>query len=686
MTPAAKSQIWNRNPWLLALGLAAVVFVAYQPVWDAGFIWDDNSYVTENTTLHTLDGLRRIWFELGATTQYYPLTYTSFWVEYHLWQLNPLGYHVVNVSLHALNAILVWLALRKLGVKGSWAAAAIFALHPVHAESVAWVTERKNVLSGLFYLSALLAYLHTNADFSAGIHSPTSDDALRKPSQLSWLALVLYLGALLSKSVTCTWPLAVLLLVWWKRGRLGWRNVYSLLPFFALGIASGLITMKLEGPVRTFPVSERCLIAGRCLWFYLGKLVWPGKLAFVYPQWQIDPSSWAQYLYLLGAIGAIGGLWALRDQWGRGPLVAVLFFVVTLVPAIGFFDIYYYRYSFVADHFQYLASIGIIALATCGGARLLRTRPAQGIGAAVVLAVLAAFTSVRCRAFQDNVTLWEDTLAKNPDAFLAHNNLGRILVEQRHEYDLGIAHFREALRLRPDFREAHNNLGLALAALGRYEEAAWHLQEVVRLRPDDGHGHYALGNLYVRMQRFDEAVREYELATRYLPTLVEARVNLGALFYEHGQPTKAIECYRAALAIDAQDVLAHYNLANALLDAGELEEAIEHYQTAVRINPRLAEAQLGLGKALIRAGRSPEAIEPLRAAIRLMPTSVEAYVQLAAADADGGRFVDAVSTLKEALDLAETHDRPELVPEIQSRLDSYQKKQVYRPRPPPSPN
>ncbi|HUI08138.1 MAG TPA: tetratricopeptide repeat protein [Verrucomicrobiae bacterium] len=673
------------GPYLLALSLAALTFLAYRPVWRAGFIWDDNSYVTNNTTLRSLDGLRRIWFELGATSQYYPLTYTTFWIEYHLWQLNPLGYHVVNLSLHALNAILAWLVLRQLGVKGAWVAAAIFALHPVQVESVAWATERKNVLSVFCYLGALLAYFRSRPDFNAAIDSHAPDATLRKPRLFYWLAFALFVCALLSKSVTCSLPVVILLLTWWKRGRLAWRDAYSLLPFFAMGIVVGLITMKLEGPERTFSLAERCLIAGRCLWFYIGKLLWPRKLAFVYPQWRINPSSWEEYGYPLGALGTILGLWALRGRWGREPLVAVLFFVVTLVPATGFFDIYYFRYSFVADHFQYLASIGVIALATAGGARLLRTQPAQAITTPIVLAVLAAFSSVRCQAFHDNETLWRDTLAKNPDAFLAHNNLGRILVEQRHDYAGGIAQFRETVRLQPNFPEAHNNLGVALASLGRYQEALWHLQEAARLRPDDGRAHYALGNLYVRMERFDEAAREYELVTQYSPTMVEARVNLGVLYYEHGQRARAITCYRAALAIDSQDVLAHYNLANALADDGEVDDAIRHYRTAVHINPRFEEAQLALGKTLIGAGRPQEAIEPLRHAIRLTPTLVEAYVLLATANADVGRFADAVGTLDEGLALAKAQNRPESVAEIQSRLSSYQKNELYQlasPKPP----
>ncbi|HOW19171.1 MAG TPA: O-GlcNAc transferase, partial [Phycisphaerae bacterium] len=338
-----------------AAGLLLLALAVYIPAMRGGFVWDDDDYVTENRTLRSLDGLGRIWFDIRATPQYYPLVFTSFWLEYHLWDSRPGGYHVVNILLHGTSAVLLWLVLRRLAVPGAWFAAAVFAVHPVHVESVAWITERKNVLSGVFYLSAALVWLRF-----AGLDCPRAAEPRRR--SLYAIGLFLFACALLSKSVTASLPAALLLVLWWKRGRIARGDFLPLVPFFALGAVMGLITawverhhVGAEGAEWALSAAERCLIAGRALWFYAAKLIWPVRLTFIYPRWPIDSGVWWQYLYPIAAVAAIGLLWGLRRRIGRGPLVAVLFFAITLAPALGFFDVYPMRYSFVADHFQYHA-------------------------------------------------------------------------------------------------------------------------------------------------------------------------------------------------------------------------------------------------------------------------------------------------------------------------------------------
>ncbi|HEX4342912.1 MAG TPA: O-GlcNAc transferase, partial [Verrucomicrobiae bacterium] len=327
--------------------LVVATFIAYQPMWHAGFIWDDDAYVTNNQTLHDLNGLKQIWLEPKATPQYYPLVYTTFWLEYHTWKLNPLGYHVVNVLLHALGSLLLWRVLKRLALPGAWLAAAIFALHPVNVESVAWVTERKNVLSAVLFFAAALAYLRF--------------DGLAESKKRLWTwwcaALLLFIGALLSKTVACSLPAALLLVCWWKKGRVTMADVLPLIPFFIMGLGLGLHTAWLEkhhvgasGAEWSLSFIERCLIAGRALWFYAGKLVWPSQLTFIYPRWQIGTGVWWQWLFPLAVLAVVVTLWRARKRLGRGPLVAVLFFAGTLLPALGFFDLYPMRYSFVADH------------------------------------------------------------------------------------------------------------------------------------------------------------------------------------------------------------------------------------------------------------------------------------------------------------------------------------------------
>jgi hypothetical protein len=294
-TTADQSHPWWSREWILGGLLLLIILAAYQQVWHAGYIWDDDSYVTKNATLRDLHGLWRIWFEVAATPQYYPLVHTSFWIEHHLWGLNPLGYHLVNLVLHALGAILLWRGLLRLGIPGAWLAAAIFAVHPVEVESVAWITERKNVLSAVFYFAAALTYLRFET-------ARDEKDQAGQRWYLYFASLFLFVLALLSKTVACSLPAALLLVRWWKSGRIKWRDILALLPFFAFGLGLGLLTawlekhhVRAEGEEWALTFGQRFLIAGRALWFYASKLLWPANLIFIYPRWDVSAAfGWAE--------------------------------------------------------------------------------------------------------------------------------------------------------------------------------------------------------------------------------------------------------------------------------------------------------------------------------------------------------------------------------------------------------
>jgi len=567
---SSKTYSFDRKSRLFILVLIAATFVVYLPVWHAGFIWDDDAHVTQNPTLRSLDGLRRIWFELGATPQYYPLVHTSFWVEYHLWGSEPFAYHLVNVVLHALNAILVWLILRKLRIAGAWLAAMIFALHPVHVESVAWITERKNVLSGVFYLTSLLAYLHF---CMPELENSSEREQVRKHY---WLALVLYMCALLCKSVTCTLPAAVLLLIWWKHGRIRWRDVAPLLVFFVLGAAVGLTTIWMEqhrvgteGAVYALSFGQRCLLAGRAFWFYAAKLFWPQNLVFFYPQWKMDTAIWWQYAFPLGVVIVMGVLWIMRNRWGRGPLVAVLFYIVSLAPALGIFSVYPFRYSFVADHFQYLASLGLIALVSAGVTIALRNASTQIAVTTPLLVVLGVLSWRRAEAFRNNEALWRDTIAKNPDCWVACNNLGTLL-QQSGKPEEALEEYNRALQLNPDFAEAHYNVGNIQSDAGKLEEAIAHYERAVQIDPRYAAAYNNLGNALLKLGKTQDAIARFEQAVQFKPNMVEA----------------------------------HYNLANVLLDEGRIQEAIGQYEQALQINSNFTPARVRLAVARSKLSQS----------------------------------------------------------------------------------
>ena len=414
-----------RSPaWLLAGLLALVTILAYQPVWRAGFIWDDDEYVTDNPLLTAPDGLWRIWFSFDSPSQYFPLAYTVFRLERWLWGLNPAGYHWVNLLLHVANALLVWRLLWRLGVPGAWLAAAIFALHPVQVETVAWITELKNVLMLFCLLLALLAWVEF-IDGKIG---------------LKWrfyaLALVGYALALCAKTTACTLPAALLLILWLKAQPITWRRLAAVTPFVALGVGMGLLTMwweryhqGTEGKVFALGLMERMLVASRAVWFYAGKLLWPVNLTFSYPRWTISAANPGGYGWLLATAGVAVVIWRVRRLAGRGVEVALLFFVMTLAPVLGFIMLYTFLYSFVADHYQYVACLGPVALVSAGLAHWAwgwqRRKPwLEGLVCAALILGLGTLTWRQARMYQNAETLWQATLRRNPDSWLAHNNLG----------------------------------------------------------------------------------------------------------------------------------------------------------------------------------------------------------------------------------------------------------------------
>jgi tetratricopeptide (TPR) repeat protein len=673
--PAARDR--GRLVWLLPF-FVLVTLAAYAPAWRGGPLWDDDAHLT-SSALQSTAGLGRIWFDVGATQQYYPVAHSAFWLMHRLWGDDTLGYHLVNIVLHAVSAFLIVVILRRLAVPGAWLAGLLFAVHPVHVESVAWMTELKNTLSGVLYLGAALAYLRFD------------ETRARRPYVV---ALSLFVLALLAKTVTATLPAVVLVVFWWKRGRLRWReDVLPLAPFFAAGIAGGIATAWIErtqigaeGAEFQLSLIERGLIAGRAFWFYLAKIVWPLNLMFNYPRWEISTREWWQYLYPVTAIALFASLWLVRGRT-RAPLAAMLIFAGTLFPALGFLNVYPFRYSFVADHFQYLASISVLALLAAGvsrlfsrvhhedreehegslarpkperlrGLRVLRGENVAMIASGLVLAIAASVLTWReSRQYVDADTLYRTTIARNPSSWLAHQNLGWVILGRgrtagnRTLIEGAVAHFQEVLRLRPDLSQAHNNLGTAFLELDRSDEAKAAFDAALREKPDDPEVHCNLSLVLQRLGRFDEAVAEARTALRLRPQYADASASLGNALQSLGRQLEAIQAYRDALQWNPNDAETHHNLGSALGTLGRLEEAAGEYQEALRLRPDSVRAHRNLGLALLRLGRPIDAIARFTEAVRLAPTSGAAYADLARALDAGGRRDEAVAAYRQALRL-----------------------------------
>ncbi len=634
------------------------VLLAYWPALRGGMLWDDNAHVT-SPALQSLHGLWRIWFELGATQQYYPLLHSAFWLEHRLWGDAVLGYHLANLAEHAVAACLVVLIVRRLALPGAWLAGLIFALHPVCVEAVAWISEQKSTLSAVFYLASALTYLHF--------------DQTRRRSHYLW-ALGLFVLALLSKTVSATLPAALLVIFWWQRGRIEWRHdVRPLLPWFAISIPMGLFTAWVErtfigarGAPFALTAAQRVLLPGRVILFYARKLVWPSDLIFSYPHWHVDPRVWWQYLYPLGVLALLIGLWRLPR---RGPLAGFLIFSGTLFPVLGFLNVYPFRFSYVADHFQYLASLGILVPIACtlalGSHRISPWKAATFTLEVLLLAILGGLTWQQSGMYRDAETLERATLARNPDSFVAHMSLGlasqmagdvpealahyeaavRILPDDaRAHNDLGyvlaqlpgrmpdaIAEYQTALRIRPRYVEAYNNLGIALAQTpGRLPEAIAQFQAAVRIQPNYVHAHMNLANAWSQAGKLPEAIAEYQTALGIQPNDARIRNYLGVALAQTGRLPEAIAEYQAALQLQPDYAEAHNNLGEALAQMpGRLAEAIAEYQAALQLQPDYGEAHNGLGEALAQMpGQLPEAIVEYEAALRIQPDYVEAHKNL----------------------------------------------------------
>lgn len=596
-----------RDALLAALLLAAAV-VAYIPAMRSGFIWDDDDYVYANPTLAAPDGWLRLWSP-GETPQYYPLVFTTFWVEAQVWGADhAFGFHVVNVLLHALSAILVWCILTRINVPGAWLAAAVFALHPVCVESVAWITERKNVLSGFCYFAALLSFLRF-------------EDA----GKWRWyaVALALFVLALLSKTVTCTLPVAILIIRWWRRRPIDRRTIAAVAPMFLIGAALAIITVWVEkthvgaeGVDWHVTVPQKIILAGRALWFYAGKIVWPENLIFIYPRWTLNAASVVQWFWPIAAVAVLAVAIALRKRIGRGPAAAMLFFGVTLGPALGFIQVYPMRYSYVADHFQYLASLGVIVLVVAVLARIAARwpKPAQAMPAVALLGVLGFLTWRQCAAYKDVETLWTETLARNDDAWIAHNNIG-VLLDQRGDIEPAEKHYRRSLELKPDNYEAMNNLGLILTTRGRPQEAITWYQKVLAARPD----------------------------------AKQTQLNLGMALLNAGKPAEAAACFQRVIDESPNAAQAYDGLGQALVQMERREAAEIVFRKALDLDPNNARVLSNLGLLLYQMGRSDDAIPPLERAVAISPGDVQARLNLGIILTRTRRYADAIRVLQEGV-------------------------------------
>ncbi|WP_395737573.1 tetratricopeptide repeat protein [Prosthecobacter sp.] len=663
--PAETSHGPGRFPaWLIALAVVVVAFAAYFPALNGGLLWDDESWTTNiEPLLRDGSGLWKMWSDPRALQQYYPLTGTTFWIDYQCWRWWTLPCHVENLLLHLAAALLFWRVLLRLQVAGAWLGGVLFAIHPVMVESVAWITERKNVLSLVLFLAAALAYLKFAADWVAEENS-------KKPR--AWgayaAALVWFVLALLAKVTAFAFPPVLLVLCWWKRGTIRWRqDVLPLLPFFAISVGFGLGISWLEthtvgasGPDWAWTWPQRFLIAGRALWFYAVKVFCPVGQSFIYPQWNPDTGAFFHWLMLAAAAAVFVVLWAGRSRWGRGPLAAACIFAGTLFPVLGFMNVYGMRFSVVADHWVYVSSLPLLALAAAGLVSLRRRLGGTLMerGAVTLLVALLAMQSWRqSHQYRDMEALWRTTLEKNPGCWMAHNNFGNLLGLQGH-LDEAVAHFQQALNLRPAYAEAHNNLGEVLQRRGSQKEYEHELEralvefhKAVELDPGAAPAHYNLASALLQQGQLDESITEFQKAIAIKENYHDAHNNLGVALVQKGRIDEAISHYQRSLKFEPKNVEAMVNLGAALFAQGKAEEAVRYYEQALALQPDHSGAHNNLGTALLQLGRVQDAMPHFQRAIELRPQSPEAHGNLAKCLAENQKYEEAISHYETAVKL-----------------------------------
>ena len=651
----------STDQWLNLLLRAGVIVLAtlwiYSPTYHGDWLWDDDALLTANPVVQsgTLAGLWKLWFNPDGA-DYFPLSYSALWAQWPFFGTDPTGYHAVTILLHAVGALLVWRLLVVMRIPGAWLAGLLFAIHPVCVETVAWVSEIKNTISLPPFLLAAICF----AEHDAAAHDAPRPEAGRRSTAYHALAIGWFLVAMFAKTSMVMFPVVLLLHAWWRRGRIGVADLVASAPFFLVSFVLGMVTIHFQhgraiGEER-MPVADlftlagflsRTAVAGMAILFYLWKSVCPTHLLPIYPRWEVDPPQPWQLLPWPIMAGAAWWLWSRRGTAGaptpeRHALFALGFFVLMLLPILGFITISYMRITWVADHFLYVPVIGPIALVSAFAASWfssLRPRfqlPVVATAATVIVIVAcAAFRYAHVFAGED--PLWTHTLASNPDAWQAHNRLGARKLS-RGDIDGGLSHFENSTRLRPDLGETHNNLAAALMAKGRVDEALDQYRTAIGLMPKMPRLYFNHASALVSLGRLEEAEKVLRTLVERFPAAAQGWNNLGFVQFQRGDPATAIVSLRRGEKLDPKAADIKTNLRAALRAEAErlardrkFGPAEGMYRELLQTAPDDVQLLTNHGVTLFELGRREEAIAAFRRAIAIDPDATEANESLAIA-------------------------------------------------------
>ena len=656
--PPVKKRSAPDNGWktfLPGLFIIVAVVAAFWPAFSANFIWDDDTVLTENLLMRA--PLHLLWFS-KAPFDYFPVTYSSLWLESRLWGANPLGYHVVNVLLHACSCVILWRVLARLKFPAPWLAALLFAVHPVNVESVAWIAERKNVLAMFFFMLTAWSFVRF---------------AQTRQRWFYIISIVSFILSLLSKPAAVGWPLLALGVLWLldearvsgesqqvsPQSQFLKKGLQWVAPFVIASIVLSVVNLwfQTHRAIGSETISHRDLLsritmAGWIPWFYLYKAVWPVGLSFVYRPWTLNPHGLVAFLpglaLIAGAVVLV--LWFRRRAWTQPALIALMFFLVMLAPVLGFADIYFFRYSYVADHWQYFALPAVTTLVVFF---LSKVKFHKIIGVALVI-LFAGMAFARSRVYHDNETLWTDTLKKNPQCWLACNILG-MLRYQQHRPQEAADFYQRSLAINPDQAEAHNYLSTVLLDTGHVDEARAQLDIAAKINPDYPSTYANLGSVYHHQGDMAAAIAAYRKAIAIKSDYFQAFNNLGVLLSLQGMKNEAIDCFVKSLTISPDNADALINLGGTLNDVGRPREALPALAKALALKPNSADGHLNLGTTLFALDDARSAFEQFAAALKLNPSIFRSHYGLGNCYLKFGQLDDAEKMFQAELDADPDH-------------------------------
>ena len=637
------------------LVLCLLATVAYFPATNAGFLWDDVIF-TDSAPIRAPFGIWPIWFVRDAIEReghYWPVLYSTFWLEHKLWGLDPRGYHIVNVFLHLANVLLLWRILQRLAIPGAWLAAALFAVHPTHVEPIAWVIARKDLLAALFSFASILAWIHFT-------------DTSRKG--LSYLqSLGFYTASMLSKSTAVTLAPILLVLQWWRNGRITSTDLFRVVPFFLVGtwitLADLAFYQSRDSSSFSHTFLESVLIAARAFWFYTAKLLWPTELAVIYPRWEIDVTDPLGWGYVAAGLALATVLWFFRHRIGRGPLAGALFFVIILLPVLGFVGYSYMQFAFVADRYQYLAGAGPIAVfagiaVTLAGRLPQAARIGAAVAAGLMLALLGTLSWKQTEHYENEITLFGHIAGLNPKAYSAYTNLSKGLLDvYRNEEALAAA--ISAVGNWPNHSDAHVNAAVAYGRLGQLEDTERHYRRALEIMPQHRAALTGLSEFLLFSNRPREA-RQLNLdMIEKSPNFAPAYAQLGEVLVAMKRYDKAIETLEQAISLGLRPVKesrTRVNIGKALRAKGQEDAAETQFQNAFQLSPKNWSILSHLTIQLFDQKRFEEAAVHLRGFLEHMPNRVEAHYNLGLVLGHSEQFAESRQSFNRAIELDPNHE------------------------------